>query len=204
MISLINTERINNSKLPMAPDIRLENAVQLHVDDMITNSFFGHTGSDGSSFGERILAQVYSVPSGEVISTGSSNPMVILDLWMSSPSHRDVIINETHNHLGIGFSKSQGLWVIDFGKTTDSLTSSPNCCEIETLGNWTLIWDSGYENVQFDNISWNSYEPVDISISIEVKNVLRITIFIKFLRLLYVFKKTFYTYTTRTNILFLI
>jgi uncharacterized protein YkwD len=42
------------AKPPLAPNTALLTAIRGHLQDMIKNQFFGHTGSDGSDPGKRI------------------------------------------------------------------------------------------------------------------------------------------------------
>jgi len=38
------------------------------------------------------------------------------------------------------------------------------------LGYWTVTWDTGYTNVQFDTISWTSSEPAGTAITVQVRS----------------------------------
>ena len=37
-------------------------------------------------------------------------------------------------------------------------------------GTWTVVWDTGYSNVNFDTISWTGIEPVGTSITVKVQS----------------------------------
>jgi uncharacterized protein YkwD len=73
-------------------------AAQRHANDMLKAGLDGHTGSDGSSPQARIADAGYTQAryTGEIVywGTGSAaTPTAALDLWMTSASHRSIILN---------------------------------------------------------------------------------------------------------------
>ncbi len=105
LLSLINQER-NGQGLPSySSDSRLVAAARGHSADMACNEFFSHTGSDGSSSGDRATAQGYSWSwVGENIFAGSSaTPQDAFDWWMNSGPHRANLLNSNYQDIGIGY-----------------------------------------------------------------------------------------------------
>ncbi|MEZ4583721.1 MAG: CAP domain-containing protein, partial [Caldilineaceae bacterium] len=49
VLTLVNQTRANNGLAPLALNPLLVSAAQSHVDDMVANHLYSHTGSDGSS-----------------------------------------------------------------------------------------------------------------------------------------------------------
>lgn len=79
----------------------LADAAQNHSDDMADNDFFSHTGSDGSSFSERIARTVYAgVPMGENIHSGSYTSESAVNSWLDSPGHCAIIMNPDAAEIG--------------------------------------------------------------------------------------------------------
>ena len=79
-------------------DARLTAAAQRHANDMLQNSNYSHTGSDGSSPRARIAEAGYGGggSTGEIVywGTGSgATASAALDFWMQSPGHRAIILN---------------------------------------------------------------------------------------------------------------
>ena len=75
---------------------------------MACNGFFSHTGSDGSSVGERVTFQGYDWNQvGENIfgtgDTSSDAPQLAFDWWMASPTHRANLLHEEFTETGIGY-----------------------------------------------------------------------------------------------------
>ena len=126
MITLINNWRVAQGLSPLAPDPRLEAAAQLHSQDMATNSFCGHVGSNGSSFVERILAQGYSPATSELIGCGYTTATQLMNAWLADASHRNDLSQAYHKHIGVGLVSNQ--WTADFGAATDG----PSCGAVPT------------------------------------------------------------------------
>jgi len=96
-----------------------------HASDMAGNGFFSHTGSNGSSSAERILATGYQPRyHGEILShpQGShSRPDQVIGQsmasWLASPGHCRVIMSPSPNALGAACVKQgQKAWLaVDLG-----------------------------------------------------------------------------------------
>lgn len=105
LLSLINQER-NDQGLPSySSNSQLVAAARGHSADMACNEFFSHTGSDGSSSGDRVSAQGYSWSwVGENIYAGTSaTPQSAFDWWMNSAPHRANLLNSNYQDIGIGY-----------------------------------------------------------------------------------------------------
>ena len=53
-----------------------------------------------------------SVCYGECLSKGSSSPNAVVDAWINSPAHRDVIMNSNYKTVGIGYYKNNNICYI--------------------------------------------------------------------------------------------
>ena len=98
-------------------------AAERHSKDMATNNFFSHTGSDGSTFSQRIVQAGYSPYQkiGEILAAGYSSPKAVVDGWMNSPGHRAIITDCTYDDIGISLETRAGTewhnyWTATFGK----------------------------------------------------------------------------------------
>ena len=118
ILTLVNAERTGRGLLALTRNALLDAAAQAHANDMRANSFFSHTGSDGSNVGDRATAAGYSWTTiGENIGEGSHSPEDMMDLWMNSPGHRANILNPDFTDLGVGINDSgTTLWVQVFGR----------------------------------------------------------------------------------------
>ena len=109
-------------KQPLAPDDALRAAIIGHLDDMIANDFFEHTGSSGSSFTERIEAAGYTnwTTAAENLawqgSTGAIDvtssveylhELLFVDSGISGRGHRRNMLNGNLREVGSGVRTGQ-------------------------------------------------------------------------------------------------
>jgi uncharacterized protein YkwD len=124
LIALINQERQGRGLGPLSPQGQLATASRNHSADMACNSFFSHTGSDGSLPWDRVSALGYSYSAiAENIFAGSSNAQTAFNAWMNSPGHLGNMLNSTYTEIGIGYR----YWADSpFGAYTTAVFASPH------------------------------------------------------------------------------
>ena len=110
ILRLTNIERQNHGAPPVVWNDTLGRAARGHSRDLVENNMSGHVGSDGSRGGERAArAGWHTGISENVAGFTSTNPIMTLapdffvELWMSSPTHRNNLLYESHAYLGVGF-----------------------------------------------------------------------------------------------------
>jgi len=119
VVQLINQERAAQGLPPLNIDSRLVQAARRHSQDMATNNFFSHYGSDGSSPGQRIREAGYNyVSAGETIAGGYPSPSSVVQGWMNSPPHRAILLGNFVD-VGVGYAYNSGstyghYWTADF------------------------------------------------------------------------------------------
>jgi len=87
---------------PVTWDTMLKRAANGHSNDMAKNNFFSHTGSDGSSMGERISEAGYRWSyAGENIAAGYSTVASVMDGWIKSPGHCANIMSSHYEDIGV-------------------------------------------------------------------------------------------------------
>lgn len=108
LLDLINEARANQGLPAYSLSSHLRSAARSHSADMACNDYLSHTGSDGSSVGERVSAEGYDWSwVGENIfatsSSSSSAPQQAFDWWMNSTGHKANILNVNFTEIGIGY-----------------------------------------------------------------------------------------------------
>ena len=94
----------------------LNQAAQVHANDMNSKNFFDHRGSNGSNISQRISKTGYDWQAvGENIFWGKVNIQEVFEGWKDSPSHCKNMMNQDFREMG--FAKVGDYWVQDFGKT---------------------------------------------------------------------------------------
>ncbi|MET7763997.1 CAP domain-containing protein [Streptomyces sp. NPDC005393] len=116
VVDLVNSERGKAGCQPLTVNEKLTKAAQDHSEDMAAHNNMSHSGSDGSSPGDRIERAGYSWSTyGENVAQGYRTPKSVMDGWMSSPGHKANILNCDFKEIGVGFAQSGNYWTQDFG-----------------------------------------------------------------------------------------
>lgn len=121
LLQLTNEERrkVGLSTLQLSP--QLQQAAQGHAEDMARNSFFSHTGANGSTLATRVRAAEYLYSFvGENIAAGRATPAQTIQQWMNSPGHRENMLNRNFTQVGFGYVSAPSTpyryyWVQVFG-----------------------------------------------------------------------------------------
>ncbi len=80
----------------------LFNAAAGHSRDMALNSYFSHTGLDGSSVGSRVTGAGYGWSNvGENIAAGQSDVSAVMKAWLASEGHCKNIMNPSYQEVAL-------------------------------------------------------------------------------------------------------
>lgn len=121
LLKLTNLERQRVGLAPLKLSSQLTRAAQSHSTDMARNSYFSHTGKNGSSMADRTKATGYKYSYlGENLAAGRSTPEGTLRQWMNSSGHRANILNRSFTEIGFGYTNEPNspyrhYWVQVFG-----------------------------------------------------------------------------------------
>lgn len=116
VIELVNAERAKAGCSALTPNATLTKVAQAHSADMAAHQNMSHTGSDGSSPGDRLTSAGYSWSAyGENVAYGYSTPEQVMAGWMASPGHRANILNCSFKEIGVGLAQPNSYWTQDFG-----------------------------------------------------------------------------------------
>ena len=123
VLSQINATRAANGCGPVAANAQLTAAAARQANDMLLNGVVSHTGSDGSSVGQRATDAGYApfAAVGEIIfwSIGLGNaPAAVVNGWMNSPGHRAIITDCNLTDAGFSAVSNGDKMTVagDFGK----------------------------------------------------------------------------------------
>ncbi|MFE9169675.1 CAP domain-containing protein [Streptomyces kebangsaanensis] len=116
VVELVNSERGKAGCSPLTVNATLTKAAQAHSEDMAAHRNMSHTGSDGSSPGDRITRAGYTWRTyGENVAYGYSTPEQVMAGWMSSPGHKANILNCSFKEIGVGLAQPGSYWTQNFG-----------------------------------------------------------------------------------------
>lgn len=123
VLTLINQERAagtncpGGAKSPAGPLVMNESlrlAAQLHSWDQSFSGYFAHTSCNGRSPWRR-AADANTSASGETIGWGYSSPAAMVNGWMNSDGHCNILMGGGYTQVGIGFATpGSNLWTAMF------------------------------------------------------------------------------------------
>jgi len=115
MLNALNAERSAQGREPLTWSDRLANAAVRHCNDMSRNNHFSHTGTDGSTVGDRARDAGYDWNTvGENIAQGQRSIDQVMDDWMNSPGHRENILRDEFTQ--VGAAEVSFYWTQVFGR----------------------------------------------------------------------------------------
>jgi uncharacterized protein YkwD len=109
VFALVNQRRAEAGLAAYSRAPELDAAARRHSSNMATTENLSHTGTDGSTFDQRIKAAGYpGDPTGENIAWGYSSAEAVMNGWMNSTGHRANILSQTSNQIGISVVFQEG------------------------------------------------------------------------------------------------
>jgi uncharacterized protein YkwD len=105
VLALTNQQRrLNGCNVALTLSPQLNASAYGHSQDMALHDIFSHNGSDGSTMVSRIEQTGYTFSQiAENVAAGQSTPQDVVAGWMSSPGHRENILNCSLREVGIGY-----------------------------------------------------------------------------------------------------
>ncbi len=105
VVDLTNQYRVAAGCAPLTVSPQLTAAAAAHSQDMATNNFFSHTGSDGSTPWQRIRRTGYSYSTAaENIAAGYRTAEQVVQGWYNSDGHRSNMLNCNLREIGVAYA----------------------------------------------------------------------------------------------------
>jgi uncharacterized protein YkwD len=106
----VNAVRQAHGLSALLPDRRLARAALAHSRDMVRRRYFAHDSPTGTTLVERVartgwLRRRPQWFLGENLAWGvgaRSTPAAVVQAWMQSPPHRQILLRAAYRHVGIG------------------------------------------------------------------------------------------------------
>jgi uncharacterized protein YkwD len=122
VLARVNAARKKTGAPPLRSSTHLDQAAQLHSEDMLARRYFAHRDPQGRTVRERALAAGYDWRTiGENVAENQFSVDEVMDGWLRSPGHRRNILNPTFRELGVGLAlgpsggKNRVTWTQVFG-----------------------------------------------------------------------------------------
>lgn len=121
LLQWINQERVSKKLAPLTLQSQLNAAALAHSVDMACNNFMDHTGSDKSTYSQRIKAQGYKAAKDNENIYAGGPAQDAFDWWKGSPIHYANMMSSQVTQIGIGYafysgSKYGGYYTLTFGR----------------------------------------------------------------------------------------
>lgn len=128
VLQLVNLERSDADLPPVVVNPSLQKIADEYACRMIVEDFFGHTDPEsGHGPGDRAVLSKYAFYAiGENLAAGQETPTEVMRVWMESPAHREIILDEKWTEVGIsvrGGGKYSIYWVQEFGAPAGTAAS---------------------------------------------------------------------------------
>ena len=103
ILALVNQERVLRGMNPVTLNNRLSAMAISYACTMIQDEFFGHDHPEtGDGFAERHAAGEFRCnPAGENLALGHTAPGIVVEDWMNSPTHREIMLSDDYLEMGI-------------------------------------------------------------------------------------------------------
>ncbi|KAG2526028.1 hypothetical protein BBO99_00004324 [Phytophthora kernoviae] len=140
LLAAVNKERAAVGVASLCMSNKLHSSAQGHSNDMATNNFMSHTGSNGSTMSQRITATGFKWTAvAENVAAGQKDVTAVMKSWMNSSGHKKNILSPTYKMFGCGYaynsrSTYKHYWTQDFGTSS---SSSESCSSSSTTGTTT-------------------------------------------------------------------
>jgi len=106
LFDTINAERAQRGLQLVVLRETLICAAGVHSDDVGPISSCSHTGSDGSSPGNRVDGCGGGGWSGEIIACGQGTPRSAVDAWINSPGHNAIMFGSSKRQIGVAVTNN--------------------------------------------------------------------------------------------------
>ncbi|KAJ0401664.1 hypothetical protein P43SY_001296 [Pythium insidiosum] len=105
MLEAVNAERAKQGLSPLCYNKKVNAAAQAHSDDQARSKKMSHTGSNGSTLGQRVTAQGFKWNNvGENVAAGQRDVAAVMQAWMNSSGHRANILGKDFKFFGMGYA----------------------------------------------------------------------------------------------------
>lgn len=120
VLQLVNLERADAGLPPVIANPDLQKMADDYACQMIDEGFFGHVDPDtGEGLSDRAAEGKYAYYAvGENLAAGQETAAEAMRVWMESPAHREIILDEKWSEVGVSVRMGGEFfiyWVQEFG-----------------------------------------------------------------------------------------
>lgn len=106
IVDLTNRERSSRNLPALSQNDKLTKAAELKARDMFAQGYFSHTSPEGLAPWHWIEKAKYRyIYAGENLAIDYTEPVVVMQAWMQSPTHAENILTQQYSEIGIAVLK---------------------------------------------------------------------------------------------------
>lgn len=106
ILTMTNQTREQNGKDALTPNSLLMSAAQSKAEHMVANKYFAHFSPDGKTPWDFFKEAGYTYKvAGENLAITNEDDQAVISGWMNSPTHRENLLSEEYQNIGIGIAK---------------------------------------------------------------------------------------------------
>jgi uncharacterized protein YkwD len=117
ILNAINASRMTERLTPLAMDERVTAAAQEKLDDMLRRHYFDHQNPEGKYIWDSLRRRCAFHRTAENLARGIADAGAMEKSWLSSPRHRDNLLNPTYRLTGIAVAQNPLTVVVLFADT---------------------------------------------------------------------------------------
>lgn len=103
IFELTNVHRNLHGIPSLLLDDKVSEVAYLHSKDMFEQKYFSHESKDGRGLMDRLAEkQIHYLVAGENIAAQHSDAPAVIEGWLNSEGHRETLLNDQYNYLGVG------------------------------------------------------------------------------------------------------
>lgn len=117
LFNLVNQTRLDAGMAILSKSEKLDKAAELKAEDMVQNGYFSHQSPQGVSPWHWFKLVGYNYKyAGENLAVGFFNSEDVYNAWLSSPSHKENLLNPNYKDVGTavlgGFGENKAIVVV--------------------------------------------------------------------------------------------
>ena len=104
LIELINEKRTDYGIGALTTDDNINEIALAHSEDMADFDYLDHTSPTGHTYYDRLdMAGIYYISAAETLASGFLTAEDVVNSWLKSPAHKDIILSPSFTHIGVGY-----------------------------------------------------------------------------------------------------
>ncbi len=177
VIDATNYERESRGLGSLSESYTLNLIAQKKAEDMFERQYFAHTAPTGEEAGD--LAQDFNysfILVGENLAKGDfQSSQDLVEGWMNSPDHKENILNEKYEEIGIGLKRDyyegQEIWMaVQIFGTPSSSCPEPDSLLLNKIEEYELEMEDLMQEIQIMDENLNQYSGSEYNEKVEKRN----------------------------------